>query len=156
MGSLLQVLCSTVSSLESEAVASSVSSVLVMSGIGFVGSLLDRSIVVLYSSNRRWTSSSLSKATPLSWPPEGMTTMFGRVSDSLSNWRLLRLDLLGGDVSVSSWTAFLFWSTGVGSMLYLRPVLTIFDVGAGGKLSLRTGNREDEIRCRCVGESSGG
>ena len=82
--------------------------------------------------------------------------MFGRVSDSLSNWRLFMLDFLGTDSSVSSWTGFLFWGTGVGSMLYLRLVLTVFDVGAGGKLSLRTGNREDGVRRRCVGESGGG
>ena len=36
IGSLPQVLCSTVSSLDSEAVVSSVSSVLVMEGRGFV------------------------------------------------------------------------------------------------------------------------
>ena len=82
--------------------------------------------------------------------------MFGRTSDSLSNWRVFMFDLLGADTSVSSWAGFLFWGTGVGSMLYLRPVLTVFDIGAGGKLSLRTGNREDGVRRRCVGDSCGG
>ena len=67
------------------------------------------------------------------------------------------LDFLETDSSGSSWTeCLLFWGTGVGSMLYLRPVLTIFDIGAGGKLSLRTGYREDGVRRRCVGESCGG
>ena len=48
MGSLLEVLCSKVSSLESEAAASSVSSVLVMREVVLVWSVLDRSSVVLY------------------------------------------------------------------------------------------------------------
>ena len=82
--------------------------------------------------------------------------MFGRVSDSLSIWRVFMFDLLGADTSVSSWAGILFWGTGVGSMLYLRPALTVFVIGAGGKLSLRTGNREDGVRRRCVGESNGG
>ena len=67
--------------------------------------------------------------------------MFGMVEESLSI-ALLMLAFLRGEATMLSSTELLFLGTGVGSMLYLRPVLLSFDVGGDCKLSFRIGNVE--------------